>query len=62
MAPTPRPIPRFIADSSQEGIPYGRFAEQLAESFRASCRDIEELPAGVSPAWIHSGRVESELS
>ncbi len=48
MAPNPRPIPRFIADSSQEGIPYGRFAEQLAESFRAACREIEELPAGVS--------------
>jgi hypothetical protein len=48
MAPNPRPIPRFIADSSQEGIPYGRFAEQLAESFRASCTEIDELPAGVS--------------
>jgi hypothetical protein len=48
MAPNPRPIPRFIADSSQEGIPYGRFAEQLAETFRAACREIEELPAGVS--------------
>jgi hypothetical protein len=48
LAPNPRPIPRFIADSSQEGIPYGRFAEQLAESFRAACREIEELPGGVS--------------
>ena len=49
MAPNPRPIPRFIADSSQEGIPYGRFSEQLAESFRGACREIDELPAGVSP-------------
>jgi hypothetical protein len=48
MAPNPRPIPRFIADSSQEGIPHGRFAEQLAEAFRAACREISELPAGVS--------------
>jgi hypothetical protein len=48
MAPNPRPIPRFIADSSQEGIPYGRFAEQLAETFRAACREVEELPAGVA--------------
>ena len=48
MAPNPRPIPRFIADSSQEGIPHGRFAEQLAEAFRAACREIEELPAGVA--------------
>jgi len=49
VAPNPRPIPRFIADSSQEGIAYGRWAERLAESFRAACREIEELPAGVSP-------------
>jgi hypothetical protein len=44
MAPDPRPIPRFIADSSQEGIPHGRFAEQLAEQFRAACERIEDLP------------------
>jgi len=49
MAPNPRPIPSFIADSSQEGIPYGRFSEQLAESFREACRELDELPAGVSP-------------
>jgi hypothetical protein len=48
MAPDPRPIPRFIADSSQEGIPYGRFSEQLAESFRGACRELEDLPAGVA--------------
>ena len=48
MAPNPRPIPRFIADSSQEGIPHGRWAERLAESFRAACREIDELPPGVS--------------
>jgi hypothetical protein len=48
MAPNPRPMPRFIADNSQEGIPHGRFAEQLAESFRAACREIEDLPAGVA--------------
>ena len=48
MPPNPRPIPRFIADNSQEGIPHGRFAEQLAETFRAGCREIEDLPAGVS--------------
>jgi hypothetical protein len=53
MPPNPRPIPRFIADSSQEGIAHGRWAEQLAESFRGACAEIEELPAGVSaPAEI----------
>ena len=49
MAPNPRPIPRFIADSTQEGIPYGRFAEQLADSFQAACSEIEALPGGTSP-------------
>jgi hypothetical protein len=47
--PNPRPIPRFIADSTQEGIPHGRFAERLGESFRATCGEIEDLPAGVEP-------------
>jgi hypothetical protein len=45
--PDPRPIPRFIADSTQEGIPHGRFAERLAEVFRAACGEIEDLPEGV---------------
>lgn len=49
MAPNPRPIPRFIADSTQEGIPHGRFAERLAEAFRAACGEIEDLPEGVEP-------------
>lgn len=47
MPPNPRPIPRFIADSTQEGIPHGRFAERLAESFREACKRIEGLPEGV---------------
>ncbi len=38
MPPNPRPIPRFIADSTQEGIPHGRFAERLGEAFREACR------------------------
>ncbi len=48
MTPNPRPIPRFIADSTQEGIPHGRFAERLADEFRAACERIEDLPGGVS--------------
>ncbi|HVY78019.1 MAG TPA: hypothetical protein VG898_05900 [Solirubrobacterales bacterium] len=47
MPPDPRPIPRFIADSTQEGIPHGRFAERLGETFRGSCKEIEDLPDGV---------------
>jgi len=47
MPPNPRPIPRFIADSTQEGIPHGRFAEQLRETFVGACDEIEDLPEGV---------------
>ena len=65
MPPNPRPIPRFIADSSQEGIPHGRFAERLAEPFRQACEEIEDLPPDVElpdrlewfPERAWSGRV-----
>jgi hypothetical protein len=49
MPPNPRPIPRFIADSTQEGIPHGRFAERLAEALKQACEGIEDLPEGVEP-------------
>lgn len=53
MRPTPRPIPRFIADSTQEGIPHGRFAERLREEFGKAVDAIGDLPAGVElPAEI----------
>jgi hypothetical protein len=53
MAPEPRPIPSFIADSSQEGIPHGRFAERLGEHFGAACEAIGDLPEGIEvPAEI----------
>jgi hypothetical protein len=45
--PNPRPIPRFIADATQEGIPHGRFAEKLSAEFRKAYESIEELPEGV---------------
>jgi hypothetical protein len=48
MPPNPRPIPRFIADSTQEGIPHGRFAERLTAEFRKACEGIDDLPDGVS--------------
>lgn len=47
MAPNPRPIPRFIADTTQEGIPHGRFAARLRDELAAACERIEELPDGV---------------
>ena len=53
MTPNPRPIPRFIADTTQEGIPHGRFAEQLREAFAAACEAIDDLPAGAAvPAEV----------
>ena len=53
MPPNPRPVPRFIADSTQEGIPHGRFAERLREQFDAACRAIEDLPRGAEvPAEV----------
>jgi hypothetical protein len=48
MPPNPRPIPRFIADSTQEGIPHGRFAERLATPFREACDSLGDLPDGIS--------------
>jgi hypothetical protein len=60
MAPDPRPIPRFIADDTQEGIPYGRFAERLTGAFRESCGAIEDRPEGApapgEPAWFPERR------
>ena len=47
MAPNPRPIPRFIADSTQEGIPHGRFAETLAAELGKACAAVADLPDGV---------------
>lgn len=53
MTPNPRPIPRFIADTTQEGIPHGRFAERLREEFAKACEGIEDLPAGAEvPAEV----------
>ncbi|MGN6253532.1 MAG: hypothetical protein ACTHO8_00870 [Solirubrobacterales bacterium] len=53
MRPDPRPIPRFIADTTQEGIPHGRFAERLREEFAKAVEAIEDLPAGAElPAEV----------
>jgi hypothetical protein len=65
MPPEPRPIPRFIADSTQEGIPHGRFAERLAAEFATACEGIEDLPEDIGapdsvdwfPERAWSGRV-----
>jgi hypothetical protein len=53
MRPNPRPIPRFIADTTQEGIPHGRFAERLRTEFVGAVEAIGDLPAGAAvPAEV----------
>jgi hypothetical protein len=53
VTPNPRPIPRFIADTTQEGIPHGRFAERLHEAFTTAVGGIEDLPEGAAlPAEV----------
>jgi hypothetical protein len=43
--PEPRAVPRFAAEPPQEGLPYGRWAQRLAEIFMAALGDLEEAPA-----------------
>jgi hypothetical protein len=51
--PTARPFPAFIADAPQEGAPYGRWGERLAEEFARSCaRLATEAGAAVDPSDI----------
>jgi hypothetical protein len=53
MKPTPRPIPAFIADTTQEGIPHGRFAERLRHEFAKAVAEVGDLPAGIEvPAEV----------
>jgi hypothetical protein len=37
MPPVRRPIPRFIADASVEGLPYGRWGQRLRDDFAKAC-------------------------
>jgi hypothetical protein len=65
MAIDNKPIPRFVADASQHGIPHGRFAERLTTVFRDACGEIDDLPEGTGlpgeitwfPERAWSGRV-----
>lgn len=51
--PIARPIPRFVADSSQEGAPYGDLASRLQEQFLAACRvHAEEAGSGASAETV----------
>ncbi|TMK74651.1 MAG: hypothetical protein E6G48_03075 [Actinobacteria bacterium] len=51
--PVARPLPCFIADSPQEGRPYGRWAERLTEEFAKACeRHTAEAGAPLDPETI----------
>jgi len=53
MPPVARPIPRFVADSAQEGLPYGRWAERVTEEFAKGCEPLaEEAGAALDPETI----------
>ena len=53
MPPTPRPFPRFIADSAQEGRPYGRWGERVAKAFAEACLPhAKEAGSALEPTTI----------
>src|SRR3954451_11693921 len=52
MAPTDRPLPRFIAEPPHELEPYGRWGERLAEAFLAACAAVDEAPEETRPGEI----------
>ena len=49
--PIARPIPRFIADASVEGLPYGRWAQQLRDRFAKAC-EPHVAEAGGAPGEL----------
>jgi hypothetical protein len=61
--PVARPIPRFIADASVEGLPYGRWAQQLRDALaKAAESDAQEAGGGLGevtwfPERTWGGRV-----
>lgn len=53
MPPTKRPFPRFIADASQQGRPYGRFEDRLREEFVKACEPLAgEAGAALDPMTV----------
>src|SRR5689334_11383570 len=55
MPPDPRPIPRFIAEPAQESLPYGRWADALAQHFHGVCNSLEsdeDLGAPGEVTWF----------
>jgi hypothetical protein len=53
MPPNPRPFPRFIADTPQEGKPYGRWEERLTDEFTKACEpQAAEAGAPLDPGTV----------
>jgi hypothetical protein len=53
MPPVRRPFPRFIADASQEGRPYGRWEERLREEFATACEPYaQEAGSALDPMTV----------
>jgi hypothetical protein len=52
MAPTERPLPRFIAEPPHEIEPYGRWGDKLTDAFTAACAAVEDIPEGTRPETI----------
>jgi hypothetical protein len=53
MPPTKRPFPRFIADASQQGRPYGRFEDRLREEFAKACEPLaKEAGTSLDPMTV----------
>src|SRR5262245_38562446 len=51
--PVSRPYPRFIADSPQEPLPYGRWEERVREAFGGACEPLAaEAGAPLDPDSI----------
>lgn len=49
--PIARPIPRFVADASAEGLPYGRWAQRLRDEFAKAC-EPHAAEAGGPPGEV----------
>ena len=50
MSPEERFVPRFAAEPSQEGLPYGRWAERLEELFTNAAAELKDAPADLGEA------------
>jgi hypothetical protein len=52
MPPTPRPLPRFVAEPPHELEPHGRWREALEERFLKGCAELEDFASLGEPGRI----------